>query len=81
VLLYSNTTFRVTFVKLYFIPNVQIDSIVVKLASEKLISDKLANKLSKELASLLIKRSKGQLYKNLDIIVFLQNNNKYKVSC
>jgi hypothetical protein len=67
---YSNITFYAIFIKLYFTPTTQIEGIKVELAS----------KLSKELALLLVKRSKGQLCKNLYIIIFLQNDAKYEDS-
>jgi len=50
----------------------------VELASKT--SKELASKLSKEFAPLLVKRGKGQLRKNLHIIIFLQNDAKYKDS-
>jgi hypothetical protein len=83
---YSNITFRVTFIKLYFTLIAQIEGIKVELASRT--SEELASKLSKkpaskpgkELAPLLVKRGKGRLCKNLYIIIFLQNNVKYKDS-
>ena len=82
-LLYSNTTFRATSIKLYFTLTTQINSIKVELArgepsnksplkpGEELTSNKLARELNKELAPLLVKHSKGQPCKNLNIIVFL----------
>jgi hypothetical protein len=75
---YSNITFRVTFIKLYFTLIAQIKGIKVKLASKT--SKELASKPSKELAPLLVKRSKGQPRKNLYITIFLQNDTKYKDS-
>ena len=75
---YSNTTFYATFVKLYFTLTAQIEGIKAELASKT--SKELASKLSKEFAPLLVKRGKGQLRKNLHIIIFLQNDAKYKDS-
>jgi hypothetical protein len=62
---YSNTTFRATFIKLYLTPIAQIKGIKVKLAS----------KPNKELMPLLIKRKRGQLRKNPNIIILLQEDN------
>jgi hypothetical protein len=76
--LYSNITFRATFIKLYLTLNAQIESIKVKLTSKT--SKELASKLNKELAPLLVKRNKGQLRKNSHITIFLQNDAKYKDS-
>ena len=61
---YSNTTFYITFVKLYFTPIAQIEGIKVELAS------RISKKPSKELAPLLVKRNKRQLRKNPNIIIF-----------
>jgi hypothetical protein len=58
---YSNTTFRVTFVKLYLTSTAQIEGIKVELANEP----------SKEPVPLLVKRERGRLRKNPNIIVFL----------
>jgi hypothetical protein len=58
---YGNITFRATFIKLYLTPTTQIEGIKVKLAS----------KPNKELAPLLVKRKRGQLRKNPNIIVLL----------
>jgi hypothetical protein len=58
---HSNITFRATSIKLYLTPTTQIEGIKVKLA----------NRTSKELVPLLIKRNKGRLRKNPNIIVFL----------
>jgi hypothetical protein len=68
---YSNITFRATSVKLYLVLDAQINSIIVKLTSKELTSDKLASKLSKELAPLLVKLGKGQPRKNPNITIFL----------
>jgi hypothetical protein len=72
---YSNITFRVTFIKLYLVLNIQIDNIKVKPINKdpiKLTSKEFANGLvNKQLAPLLVKRGKGQPRKNLNIIVFL----------
>jgi hypothetical protein len=67
---HSNITFYATSIKLYFTPTIQIEDIEVELAS----------KPSKELAPLLVKRDKGRLCKNPHIIIFLQNDAKYKDS-
>jgi hypothetical protein len=75
---HGNTTFRVTFVKLYFTPIAQIEGIKVELASKT--GEELASEPSEELAPLLVKCSKGRLYKNLHITIFLQNDAKYKDS-
>ena len=71
---YSNITFRATSVKLYLVLDVQINSIIIKLASKELTSNKLASKPSKELAPLLVKRSRGRPRKNPNITVFLQED-------
>jgi hypothetical protein len=63
-LLYSNTTFCATFIKLYLTLIAQIEGIKVELA----------NKLSKEPVPLLVKHRRGQLRKNLNIIIFLQED-------
>jgi hypothetical protein len=75
---YNNITFRVTFVKLYFTLTTQIKGIKVKLVSKT--SKEFTSKPNKELAPLLVKHSKRQLRKNLYIIIFLQNDAKYKDS-
>jgi hypothetical protein len=75
---YSNTTFRATFIKLYFTPTTQIEGIKVELASKT--SKELASKPSKEPAPLLVKRGKGRPRKNPHITIFLQNDAKYKDS-
>jgi hypothetical protein len=67
--LYSNITFRATFIKLYLTLNAQIESIKVKLTSKT--SKELASKPSKELAPLLVKYSKRRPRKNLSITMFL----------
>jgi hypothetical protein len=64
-LLYSNTTFCATFIKLYLTSTAQIEGIKVKLAGEP----------GKEPTPLLVKREKGQPRKNPNIIVFLQEDN------
>jgi hypothetical protein len=72
---YSNITFRATFVKLYLIPNIQIDSIKVKPINKDLIEltskEPVNRPVNKQLAPLLVKRGKRRLRKNLAIIVFL----------
>jgi hypothetical protein len=75
---HSNTTFRVTSIKLYFTPTAQIEGIKVELASRT--SKELASKLGKEFAPLLVKRNRGRLRKNLYITIFLQNDAKYEDS-
>jgi hypothetical protein len=75
---YSNTTFYITSIKLYFTLITQIEGIKVELASKT--SKELASKPNKELAPLLVKHGKGRLRKNLHITIFLQNNAKYKDS-
>jgi hypothetical protein len=57
---YSNTTFRVTFIKLYLTPTAQIEGTKVKP--------------NKELAPLLVKRKRGRPRKNPNIIVLLQED-------
>jgi hypothetical protein len=62
---YNNITFRATSIKLYFTSIAQIEDIKVKLA----------NKLSKKPAPLLVKHKRGRLRKNPNIIIFLQEDN------
>ena len=64
-LLYSNTTFCATLVKLYFTLITQIEGIKVELTNIELIDIKLKdikliNRLVDELTILLVKRSKRQ---------------------
>jgi hypothetical protein len=72
---HGNTTFRATSIKLYLVPNIQIDSIKVKPVNKdpiKLTSKEPANgPVNKQLAPLPVKRSKGRLRKNLAITIFL----------
>ena len=75
-LLYKNTTFCATFIKLYLTLIAQIEGIKVKLVSEA--NKELASKLvNNELAPLLVKHSKGYPCKNLEIIIFLQDNAQF----
>jgi hypothetical protein len=60
---YSNTTFCAAFVKLYLTLTIN-ESIKVKLIGKEL-TDELV----------LVKRSRGRPRKNLNIIVFLQDDN------
>ena len=62
---YSNTTFRSTSIKLYFTLTTQIKGIKVELISEESFA---------KLIPLLVKRGKGRPRKNLEIIVFLQDD-------
>ena len=62
VLLYSNTTFCSTSIKLYLTLTTQIKGIKVELTSKE---------SSAKLIPLLVKRSKGRPRKNPKIIVFL----------
>jgi hypothetical protein len=73
VLLYSNITFRATFIKLYFTLITQIEGIKVKLTTkpEQLTNRLVDKELASKLITLLVKYSKGRLRKNLNIIIFL----------
>jgi hypothetical protein len=59
-------------VKLYLTPTTKIEDIQVKFTSKKHAIDKVA---SEELITLPVKRGKGQPRKNLNITIFLQDNN------
>jgi hypothetical protein len=71
---YSNTTFCATSIKLYFtlVLVTQIEAIQVKFTGKGHAIDEVA---SEELVTLPVKRSKGQLRKNPNITIFLQDNN------
>jgi hypothetical protein len=75
---YSNTTFRATFVKLYFTPTAQIEGIKVELASRT--GEEPASEPGEEFAPLPVKRGRGRPRKNLHITIFLQNDAKYEDS-
>jgi hypothetical protein len=75
---YSNITFRATFIKLYLTLLTKTEGIkvilTIKLVSKELISKEFTSILNTKLIPLLVKRNKGQLHKNLYIIIFLQDN-------
>jgi hypothetical protein len=73
---YSNITFHATSIKLYLTPTTKIEDIQVKSTSKKHAAKEFISTLiGKELTPLLVKRSRGQLRKNPNITIFLQDNN------
>ena len=69
---YSNITFRVTSVKLYLTPTTKIEDIQVEFTGEKHAAEEFISTLvGEELTPLLVKRGRGRLRKNPNIIIFL----------
>jgi hypothetical protein len=65
-------TFYATFVKLYFTLTTKIEDIRVEFTGKKHATKEFASALvSEELTPLLVKRSRGRLRKNPNIIIFL----------
>jgi len=60
---HKNTTFRSTSIKLYLTPTTKMEP--------------LSKESSTKLIALPVKRGKGQLRKNFNIFIFLQNNAQF----
>jgi hypothetical protein len=69
-LLYSNTTFRLTSIKLFYIRDIKVSSKGPK-DDPKYYSEGDTGIIPLTILPILLKYSRGRLYKNSNIIVFL----------